>query len=635
MKGSIKRKVIALSLFLILLQTFFYINYFYLLKAELIENWEKTSRMLVHTVSDKLSSSIEDRVSRIDLLVAKYDRMKLSADDIIWRISGDIRGIEQGAFYDQKGVLVTYESRISALPEFRAFLTSQLQKKEIIDYTRNSYGELYLRVKIPDFQDNVFRGFYVFDINMNTVIEDVYTISTKGIILNLLVNENKAKRDNMLRVEASVKDTSLKLILEEPINDVLGPAYGFLFRASIVGSISTLIVGASVIFILLRIFKPLDHLKSNVLSWNERKSISFTGQDEISLLSKTFEKLIESLEREKRVYMNIFNNSQDGMILTDTDGKVVKANKSFLERYGINTEDVIGKHMQDIIKPYSKGAVFIPEALLTLKDRKYIVNMHAVEIGTEEGSFVLYQLRDITDKKDLELALYKTSKLSIVGEIALSIAHQLNNPLASILTYAEWIHNVSSEERVREKAAVIIKQSLKSAETIERLLDIVRASESEQPKRINLYRMTKEIVEFMSHKARKSGVKLELSSGSDSNLEVICFPWKLEQILINIIENAIEASPSGKSVEVKLGREDTYIFWSVVDYGTGIAKEDIEKVFLPFYTTKRGGIGLGLSLVKRFVEDMNGKVQVRSLKGRTEFKLYIPGGCYEAAHSGR
>jgi two-component system NtrC family sensor kinase len=251
------------------------------------------------------------------------------------------------------------------------------------------------------------------------------------------------------------------------------------------------------------------------------------------------------------------------------------------------------------------------------------VNVCTVPINVEEGEFLLYQIRDLTEKKELELILYRTSKLSLAGEMACCMAHQLNNPLASILVYAEYIHNTVQDEKLREKAGIIMRQALKSAETVKKLLDMAKVFDG-KPQEINPYSITREVIELLSFKARRKRVSLEFTADINTHAGMMCSSWKLEQVLINVIENAIDASQQGQKVEIKLKWENSCFVWTVRDYGEGIPEEDLQKVFEPFYTTKKDGTGLGLSLVKRFLDDMNGNISMYNTQKGLEVVISLP-----------
>ncbi|MEZ0360784.1 MAG: ATP-binding protein [Hydrogenobacter sp.] len=629
MRKSLKGRILLLLTLVLMVQIISYANHFYILRSEFLEMWRKDANILVYAISDKLSSALEEKISKISTLIAKYEKMGLYPEEILWRLSGDVDGVTEGAFYDPSGRLVTYSSRLRTLSNFEDTLNSLLERTQMIGYYTDNYGELYVRVKIPDFQDNVFKGFYVISINVNTLLENMYPVNVQDVNLYLLDSKGKVllsvrqkSEESPLKVRAKVKGTGWILVLEQPYTTVVNPAYRFLLRASLFGIVNTVGLGIVAFLVVLRIFKPLDRLKGNLLEWNEKRHINLKGDDEIGILSKTFEELIKRLEREKEVYMSIFNNFVDGMLLVDMEGNIKKVNRSFLERYSANEESLVGKNIEQFIEPYSYNALFIPEAFLTLGNKKYVVNVYAVRIKTEDGNFILYQLKDLTEKKELELMIYRTSKLSVAGEIACSIAHQLNNPLASILTYAEYIHNTSDNEKLKEKAQVIMKQALKSAQTVRKLLDIAKAFDG-KPQEINPCDITREVVELLAFKARKKGVTLEFICDTNTEASVVCFPWKLEQILVNVIENAIDASLQDQKVEIRLKHEGDRFVWIVRDYGNGIPEDELHKVFEPFYTTKKDGIGLGLSLAKRFIEDMGGHIELKNMGNGMEVRIIV------------
>lgn len=344
------------------------------------------------------------------------------------------------------------------MPEFEKQLSSLLEKAERVGYYKDGYGELYMRIKVPDFQDNVFKGFYVVSINLNGLLEDVYSLSFQNANLYLLDSFGKTLLSlqhtvskDALRATSPVKGTDWTLVLEEPYQTVLEPAYQFLLRAFFFGFLST--VGLGVIFFLVigRIFKPLDRLKESLLEWNKKRRISLQGSDEVGMLSKTFEELVNRLEREKEVYMKIFNGSVDGMLLVSKDGKIKRVNKSFLERYSVKEKEVVGKDISQFLEHSSYETLFIPEVLLTIGGKRY-------------------------------------------------------------------------DEKLKEKAGIIMRQALKSAETVKKLLDMAKVFDGKSQE-INPYNITREVIELLSFKARRKRVSLEFTADVKAHVGMMCSSW--------------------------------------------------------------------------------------------------------------
>ena len=135
--------------------------------------------------------------------------------------------------------------------------------------------------------------------------------------------------------------------------------------------------------------------------------------------------------------------------------------------------------------------------------------------------------------------------------------------------------------------------------------------------------VTIDVINMLSPKAKRKGVKIKFSSSLNGE-RIFTFPWQIEQVLVNIIDNAIDASPENSSVEIKLDQLNGKVVWRVKDSGPGIPEEDLEKVFKPFYTTKAYGTGLGLPLARRLMRNMGGDVRIESEPGKgTTVEIYI------------
>lgn len=128
MRRSLKGRILLLLTFVLAVQVVSYLNHFYLIKSELVERWYKNANVLANAISDRLSYLLEEKVVEINTLIAKYERMGFSPDKILWRLSGDINSITEGAFYDITGKRVAFSSRLKTSSVFEDVLSSLLEK---------------------------------------------------------------------------------------------------------------------------------------------------------------------------------------------------------------------------------------------------------------------------------------------------------------------------------------------------------------------------------------------------------------------------------------------------------------------------------------------------------------------------
>ena len=229
--------------------------------------------------------------------------------------------------------------------------------------------------------------------------------------------------------------------------------------------------------------------------------------------------------------------------------------------------------------------------------------------------------------RSFDEALTRANRLSSLGELAASIAHEIKNPLISIQGFARRIEGSTEGEKIREYASFIEKESQRLSTVLLRLLDFSRMSEPER-EYLDLDTIVDDTILFTEHHLTRFK-KIDLTVEKGEKLpQVYADKIHVQQALVNIVMNAAQAMPEGGPLTVRTGvRPPDYAWISVTDRGEGIAPEDLGKIFDPFFTTKgKGdGTGLGLSLTKKLIEANGGSVEVESEKGRgSTFRVLLP-----------
>lgn len=226
-------------------------------------------------------------------------------------------------------------------------------------------------------------------------------------------------------------------------------------------------------------------------------------------------------------------------------------------------------------------------------------------------------------------------KMASLGKLAASVAHELNNPLAGILAYAKLIRKkLSREGRTGEEASeidtelsMIADESARCGNIVNNLLLFSRQKIGElQPQKLS--KIIEQSLKLIAHHLAMSNVKSEVKILTDE-VEIICDPQQIEQALIALEINAIEAMPDGGKLQIELEyrpqeKEERI---RVSDNGLGIGREDLEHIFEPFFTTKKDGkgTGLGLAVVHGIVERHNGRIDVESkLNEGSVFTIILP-----------
>lgn len=228
--------------------------------------------------------------------------------------------------------------------------------------------------------------------------------------------------------------------------------------------------------------------------------------------------------------------------------------------------------------------------------------------------------------KAFEDEFRRANKLSTLGELAGSIAHEIKNPLISIQGFAKRIEKVEDGDKIKEYAGLIDRESGRLSNVLAKLLEFSRMDE---PKKelVDINSIVDDTVLFLEHHlTRFKNVALFVEK--DETLpQVEMDRIHIQQSLVNMVMNAAQAMPDGGDVRIKTGSTGGYIYISVTDQGAGISPEHLDRIFEPFFTTKKKGegTGLGLSLSKRLVEASNGKIEVESTAGQgSTFKIMLP-----------
>lgn len=239
----------------------------------------------------------------------------------------------------------------------------------------------------------------------------------------------------------------------------------------------------------------------------------------------------------------------------------------------------------------------------------------------------LNELRRRNEKiRIFEEKLVKANKLSALGELASSVAHEIKNPLISIQGFARRIGTTEDRDKSMKYAKFIEQEADRLSQVLAKLLGFSRMDE---PKKdlLDMNEIVDDTVMFMEHHlTRFKNVEISVEKKPDLPM-VYVDRIHIQQTVVNIIMNAAQAMPEGGRIQIKTGMNDQHVFIAIRDTGVGIKEEDLERIFEPFFTTKEKeqGTGLGLSLCKRLIEANAGKIEVESKIGEgTTFTIMIP-----------
>jgi two-component system NtrC family sensor kinase len=228
-----------------------------------------------------------------------------------------------------------------------------------------------------------------------------------------------------------------------------------------------------------------------------------------------------------------------------------------------------------------------------------------------------------------ERQLLITARLAALGEMAAGVAHELNNPLTTVTGFVELaLDELPEDLPQREELNLVLSEAQRARGVVRRLLDFARQGENLRTS-TDVNDLISTVMSLMQHQAQSAGVqiRLEIWNGLPP---IMIDANQIKQVLVNLIQNAIQAMPHGGSLVLSTAchteNDEKWITITVSDTGEGIAPENLERVFDPFFTTKANGIGLGLAIAREIILAHHGEIHVRSKEGKgTTFEILLQG----------
>jgi len=365
-------------------------------------------------------------------------------------------------------------------------------------------------------------------------------------------------------------------------------------------------------------------------------------------------------ETERRVRW-FFDESPLSIVLADMSGTVTDANRSFIVTAGQNHDKVVGRSILELILPEDRDEVarYLSKAVMGMGKGGQIearlagsrgvaaqIYLQRVAGRSGEAGALLLNFLDTTEQKNLEEQFAQSQKMQAVGQLAGGVAHDFNNLLTAMIGFCDLLLSRHGPGDPSFADIMQIKQNANRAANLVRQLLAFSRRQTLQPKIINI---TDALAEMSNLLRRLIGEKIDLkvSHGRDIGL-VKVDPGQLDQVIINLVVNARDAmAGEGGTLTVQTSTEiideptatgtevippGDYVGIKVTDTGIGIPKENLTRIFEPFFSTKeRGeGTGLGLSTVYGIVKQTGGFIAVNSEEGKgTTFTIYLPR--YEAS----
>lgn len=350
----------------------------------------------------------------------------------------------------------------------------------------------------------------------------------------------------------------------------------------------------------------------------------------------------KTLNEMKDYTAKLLETMDNAVVSIDNNGIIKTFNRKSEEIFGKKKEEVINRDCQKVLNLRVNGECILKKCLLENKnvDQEVILEEEGLkkkilEVSTsfltdesDERTGLVAVIRDVTEIKNLNEEIARNKRLAALGKLSAGIAHEIRNPLSSIRGLAQFVSNsFSKNDERREDLNTIIQEVDRLNNLVIQVLDYARV------KKLNitsfpLNNFINDIIELFKREATNKQIKFDIDLSPDISM-IQADKDQIRQILMNIIINAIQAIPEEGEIKIKAEkvfiRGNPAIKLVVEDNGIGIAAQDLNQIFDPFFSTKEQGSGLGLSTVYKLVESHRGEIRVESKEGKgTKFIIILP-----------
>lgn len=439
--------------------------------------------------------------------------------------------------------------------------------------------------------------------------------------------------------------------------------------------VTTLVAACAAAVVARRISRPVQELANGAVAISRgdlNQRIEPATDDEIGHLAAAFNHMAAELARQhaalesanaelrrgleeladlKGYTDNILASLTSGIVTVDLEGRVVTLNPAAELMTGFFAGEVTGRYCTEVFAQTPDLAEVLMSTLanrtpvlgtpLTLRrrgGRRLPVEVSVSPLRGSEGKElgVIGVFRDLTPVRQLEERLRRSDRLAAVGELAAGLAHEIKNPLTSLLTFSRRLTRAFEDVDFRQKFQTVVPRELERINGIvEGLLELARPARlTFKPVRVPT--LLERTIELYGTRIEAQRIQVQRHYARD--LPAIWADQEaLYQALVNLVTNALDAMPSGGLLGVRAGWSDgeavatgraggaRRVAIEIEDNGVGIAPAVVDRVFNPFFSTKDGGTGLGLALAHKIVDDHGGSIDVRSTLGAgTTFRLILP-----------
>ncbi|AZT91519.1 HAMP domain-containing protein [Caldicellulosiruptor changbaiensis] len=521
----------------------------------------------------------------------------------------------------QKKIEFMAQSSLLKLLQDKRLKSSEIQ--DIIDQTmkESQFGFMISKLIVTDSQGRLIASFPRLTIDFFPSDE----------ILNSLAGYKVVKQDNERQVlifSFPIKDGKVvqrALYLEVSSQNVLGTVRdikNILLMAYVVAITFSLLIGFLFAKTLSTPLRKLTKQALEMANGNLDVKIDINSKDEIGKLADAFAKMarnikmyISELEFEKQKLERILQNMSDGVVAINSKNEIIHINES--------ANKFLNGRVEEFINKMGKESNSDTEVTIYTTDDLTLEVSKATFIDSYMNHGLIFIIHDITQQARLD---------SMRKQFVANVSHELRTPITTIKTYSETLLDVDDEETKKQFLSVIIKECDRMTRLVSDLLYLSRLDSGENIlnlEEVNLSELVRFVCEKLKIHAKKKNQTLSCSILQD--VVAMVDRDKIEQVLINLISNAVTYVQESGQINVVLQKEEDKIKIIVKDNGPGIPEEDLPRIFERFYRVDKarsrelGGSGLGLSIADEIVKAHGGTILVESKVGSgTTFTVVLP-----------
>ncbi|WP_019153181.1 ATP-binding protein [Robertmurraya massiliosenegalensis] len=675
---SIRNKVLGFGVLMSTIPLLF-ISYFYYtqVKIDLEERISEKQELLTKNLSNEIKLDFSQTFQQIQMFSAlsQFGGQKRG----FYKILQQNESIEEMVITDNRGLVVERVSRYQLnFPKkdenwFTDDMWSDFQTRDRAygNVEFNDFGQPIIKLAIPFLNNGERYGIGV-SMQLQKIIGKIsslrqestsylYLLDRDGRIIahqdysKLWEETVKKKTHDVLSTKTNINELEWTLVMEQPKGTAYVPINKMFQNGITAVALSTLIISLISIYAGLYFTKPilvLDRAMKKLKLEKKIEPIEFKQMDEVGKLAQTFNRMAEELhakslqlEMEKERLNLVVEGIGAGLALVTKDYSITWMNptlKSWMDHKDFHLP------CYSVIGGYESPCVDCPITDADLRDENYSKIMkHKSKKGMErifhhrvyplnhaiegEGEFLVV-IEDITEQKEMEEKIIQTDKLSALGLMASSFAHEVNNPLTTISVSAEDLYDRLQtedqdleEEEMEDYLQKIIENTKRCKRITSNLLNFSRKSNWNYSF-IDMEETLYNSIQLIEHTLKKNRIVIERTVDFPlSRLEGDSL--KLMQVFVNIINNAVDAMEDGGKLMIHVFEKNNHMNISFQDTGTGIPPENLSNIFDPFYTTKPvgKGTGLGLSVCYGIVKQFEGNLEIESKLGEgTKVTIYIP-----------